>query len=231
MCTLTAAVYLIILFGVAYGLDPLSAIHDQVVLQRREYVKSRQSDTCSLPASYPDQCEIAFDDLNRILGFSRLEDLDLNELNAVLDTVCTYDCVGPEIEFYRCLDEQDLADFVSNGICGESNGNNCFVLWFDGIISNFTVVETNCSESGSCDAQCRGSLQRTADFLGCCAASLYNNSASVFSPLIPPDQFATCNVNIGQACLSISGAGVNRVGFGLLAIFAAVVALVNYILF
>ena len=232
MSTLTTALFLIVVLEATYGFDHLAAIRDKVVLQRGERIKSRQSNKCSIPTSFPEQCETAFAEADAILDITRLGELDLAKLNAILDTVCTDKCVGPEIEFYQCLGEEDLADFVNNGLCGESNGMNCLVLWLDGIINNSIVDQTACALSGSCDSECRGSLQSTASYLGCCAASLYNNPDSEFAPLIPPQQFATCDVDIGQPCPdAVAGAGVNRVGLGLLTVFAAVVAVVNLITF
>ena len=221
----------IIFFGVADDLFPFSAIRDKIVVQRRENIKSRQSGWCPLPPSTPEQCKTAFDDLDGIFNISSFEELNLEELDAAFDVVCTDVCVGSEIEFYECLGEPDLADFVNDGICGESNGINCLVLWIEGIINSTIVMETTCTLNGSCDTQCGSSLQRTADFLGCCVASLFDNSVSVFFTLISPGQFEACDVEIGQACPGVSGSRAASVGLHLLTILAAAVALVNCIPF
>ena len=134
------------------------------------------------------------------------------------------------VEYNECLCEQDLADLFNTGYCGQSGGTNCFVLWVQGENSGSVVSFSTCASSGTCDSSCQYSLQATADYLGCCAASFYNNPESQFFYFISPTEFATCNVALEEMCEGASGAGINRVGLGLLTVFVAVAAIISAII-
>ena len=215
------------LCGVTHSAEPLETIRDKVTshFQAGKMIRTRQSD-CTLPSSYPERCVTAANNVvNSVANIQSLQDINLDMLNSALNEFCTNECIGPQVEFYECLGQQDVADFLNRAYCGQSSGTNCFVLWIDGTNGNSIVTTSTCSEGGTCDSQCQNSLQTTADFLGCCAASFYNNSFSPFSTFITPQEFATCDINLGAMCEGASGAGTNWVGLEMLTVVVAVATL------
>ena len=233
MSKFVSALLFLVLVGIALSSDPLASIRSKVVphFQRRGMIEAKQSEQCSLPDSYPQECLTASEDfLDLITNAPSLEDINLDRLMDSLDVICTSRCIGPELEFYECLGQQDFADLFSRGYCGQSGGRNCFVLWIEGVNSQSVVGVSTCSLGGTCDQTCEDSLQTTVDTLGCCAASLYDNSVSPFAILITPQQFATCGVDLGDMCVGVSSAGITRIGLGLLASFLALAAIINAII-
>ena len=234
MSKVVAVVLFLALVGVACSSDPLTSMRNKLVshFQLRETLKTKQTADCSVPLDYPEECVTASTNFfNLISNDPSLENINLDDLNAALNELCTSECIGPEVDYYECIGDQDLADLLNTGYCGQSSGRNCFVLWVDGVNSGSVVPISTCVTSETCDSSCQDSLQTTANYLGCCAASFYNNPESPFYYFISPTEFATCNVTLGEMCEGVSShAGINRVGFGLLTVFVAVAAIINAVI-
>ena len=229
MSKLAAALLTItILFGVASSTRPLVNVLNKLIpLQTSE--KGTRQDGCVFPTTYPKSCNDAAIALSKLVvnAFANLEAIDPDAFNSALGDYCTMECISPQVEYYRCSDQQELADYVNSAYCGQNSGSYCTVSWTAGISDN-SVIFTSCLQGSTCESSCQSSLQRTADYLGCCAASLYNNTISPYSNLISPQDFATCDISLGQMCPGlVSGAEVNRLGFALLTIVAAFAALIN----
>ena len=233
MSKFIVAAFLIALVGVAHGSDPFASIRDKVArrFQIRELMKTRASDQCSLPTSYPLECEQAFADLVAVFITPDFADIDLNQLASTMDVICTDYCIGPEIEYYDCLDAEDLADLANNGYCGQSGGTNCVVLWVSGIAMDPIGQLPICASGGSCDAECEATVQNITDYLGCCAYSLYKNPEGPLVDMVTPEDLESCAVDFGEACADVYTGGVNHVESGLLVIFVVAAVLVNSALF
>ena len=239
MSKVVAAVLFVAVVGVACSLDPLASTRDKVVshVQHRETLKTKQSAGCSFPANYPEKCKTATPhptDLHS--SIINPEDTDFDDLDAALNVVCTSECMGQVVEYWECLGKQDFADYYNTGLCGQSDGTNCIVLWGDGVNSQSVVHMAPCKDSGTCDSSCRDSLQATVDYLGCCAASLYDNPLSPYTNLIASTEFAMCNVDLGEKCEGIVDSSAPETNFsraeilGLLTVFATVAAIINAVI-
>ena len=230
MSKLAAALLTVtILFGVANSSRPLANVVDKLIPHLQTGAKETRQDTCTLPTTYPQSCTDAANDVANLLmsADTNPENINLDDLNSALGEFCTTECIGPQVEFYRCLGEQDFANLFNSAYCGQNGDSYCIVSLLTGVNDN-SVPEITCTVGSTCDSSCQSTLQRAADYLGCCAASLYNNTLSPFSALISPQDFATCDVSLGQMCAGpVSGAGVHHVGLALLTIAAAFAALIN----
>ena len=236
MIKLCAAALLLTLVGLVHGSDPLAKIRDAIVqhFNRREMVDTKQTtDEClDILSDYPDQCLTTLDDfMNVIAAFDPSQAIDVDTVSAYFDTVCSSECLGPQVELYECVGDQDTADLLNRGYCGESGGTNCFVLWLNGANNQEIVDIAFCARDGNnCETSCQDSLQATVDYLGCCASSFYDNPISPFTALITPQQFSACSIDLGEMCEGISGAGIDRTALWVLTIFVSVSALTNTLL-
>ena len=157
---------------------------------------------------FPEECFVAFiNALKTVYTVQTPEDLDLNALDSYMKMLCIPQCMEPLVYSLECSGSSDLADFYDNGYCGQSSGVNCYSLWLAGLINGSVVSATRCAIKGTCNSDCHMSLQETADYLGCCAASFYNTSVGFPSLYIPPEQFATCNITLGAKCTGVVNAG------------------------
>ena len=232
MLKLAAALLTVCLLEAAHSSLPPATIHDKFIrhFQTGERMETRQ-DECTFPSSYPEECLTVATNVATQFSTADPENVNSDMLNQALDELCTSECIGPQVEYYECLGQQDIADFFNSAYCGQSSDSYCLVLWLDGVIENAFVAAPLCTQGGTtCDSDCQSTVQNTVDFLGCCATSLYDNSYSPFYVLITPQDFAACDITLGQMCAGpASGVGVNSVTLGQLTIFAAVATLVSAI--
>ena len=230
MSKLTAALLTVaILFGVAKSSNPLANAANKLIPHLQTSARATRQDGCTIPTDYPSSCTTAANKVTSLLldVASNPQSIDSNALNSALEDYCTSECISPQVEYYQCLGQPDFADLINNADCGQNDGSYCIVSLLVGI-SDGSVALTSCTQGSTCDSSCQSSLQRTADYLGCCAASLYNNSVSPFTVFISPQDFAACDISLGRMCVGpASGAGVNRVGLALLTIVAMFAALIN----
>ena len=151
-------------------------------------------------------------------------DISTSTVTTLLDQFCASECLTPVLQYYNCLGEVLASEFYNNGVCGQSDGTYCFVVWLNGYAAGEQLVQTDCGQSSPCTSSCQQLLQDSVDYLGCCAASLYGNTdpnVNLFSSLITPSQFSTCGVSLGESCEDAqdSAAVANEVRFGLLVLF------------
>ena len=245
MSKVVAPVLFLALVGAVCSLDPFTSVSNKVVshFQRRETLETKQYEGCSFGLDYPDECLTASNEFANLLNNTENpSNISSDALNAASNEVCASECLGPQVQYLECVGLQDLADLFNTGYCGQSGGTNCYVLWREGLKNGSVLPLSFCVDNETCDSECQVELQTTADYLGCCAASFYDNPASPFSFLITPTDFATCNVTLGEKCRGVisgapettpspattpSHAGINRVGLGLLTAFVAVAATIN----
>ena len=185
-------------------------------LHRDETIAKRQPSNCTFPDDYPEKCETAIRNAVEALGS---EDVNLDNLRNDLDTFCTTECVQPFVDYGNCLKEPSQVAKYNNLFCGKDGDEYCAVV----------LVEKDLQESlecvppgGTCnDASCASKQETVVKEWGCCAASYYASEE------------ITCeDVGAGDQCDGVVDAGiVNRVGLGLIAIFAMIAASANAALF
>lgn len=234
MSKLIVAVFVLALVEIARGARPLTeAIREKMTphFQLRDLMRTRESGGCSLP-NYPSHCVETLDDFEAILAMTDFGAIDTNALSATMDELCSDECIGPEIDYYECTGQDDFADIVNNGFCGEHEGTNCYVRWIEGVNSNsVTVILLSCLPGENCTEDCQTMLQDTSDYLGCCATSFYTNQESPFYYLITPEQFGNCSVDLGEQCPPAYSGGVSVFGSGLSVLLVAAAAVVISALF
>ena len=225
------AALLVTLFEVAQGSGPLASIGGKIVPQFRssELVKTRESAECTFQSDYPQPCSAAYTEFENLLDTTPLTDIVSSELSVILDVLCLEECVKPYVDYFNCLDEDDLGELYNSAYCGKSDGRNCVVLYVDGIAQNYIMEAPVCVSNGACDDECQALLQNTTDYLGCCAASWFGNPAGPLYYVVPPEDFESCGVDLGEPCDGVYD-GVNRVEAGISVIVAAV-AVVILVLF
>ena len=223
MHRLTAAALLFVLFGAVHGLrNHLARSHARDVrdFPRDKMTAERQASNCSFPNDYPETCVAAEARLSSVLGTSP-EQVNLDDLRNVIDDFCTTECVEPYVELYTCLAETNLLVYYNNLLCGMTGNDNCVVVYYQNMVidDNIGCVQPRTT----CDAACRTAQETVVNEWGCCAAGYY-----AFLE-------ATCDVDAGDPCDGLvngsEGGIVNRVGLGLITIFAMVAAYANAVLF
>ena len=186
--------------------------------------KLHRRQTCSLSDSSV-ACNNTLAQINTLIVQAYNGDpnqISTSTATTLLDQFCASECLTPVLQYYNCLGLVLQADFYNNAYCGESNGKYCFVVWLDGYAAGEQLTATSCGQYSPCSSSCQQILQDSVNYLGCCAASLYNNAAdSTFSSLISPSQFSTCGVSLGEPCEDAqdSVAAAHEVRFGLMVLF------------
>ena len=160
-------------------------------------IQSRQL-RCTFPSDYPQSC---FDSLDLLTvtssGIGTFASVGFTlTLRTALDGACKSECLAPALQFYRCLDEENLAEAYESGLCGQQAGQYCLELYRrgigDSIIPNF---QTSCTRYNA-----------SLNYLGCCAASLFGNPdiSDSFFPFNSVD-FINCyedvDAALGSRCL------------------------------
>uniref|UniRef100_A0A1X7TV01 Uncharacterized protein n=1 Tax=Amphimedon queenslandica TaxID=400682 RepID=A0A1X7TV01_AMPQE len=115
---------------------------------------------------------------------------ELAALNAAYAQNCIPACIDPVLQYYRCylsnpifgsISFRNFHLYVQNGICGQDNGEYCYVK-SDRLNDTLPDLEINCPEQSNnlslvCDAttpqSCYDDLSTYSSRLGCCAAGLY----------------------------------------------------------
>ena len=225
----TALLTVAILFGVTNSYSPLANVANKLISHLQTGARATRQDGCTIPPDYPTSCLDAVNTVTSLLldVTSNPESIDSDALNSALGDFCTTECISPQVEYNQCLDQHSFADLINSAYCGQNSGSYCIVSLLVGV-NDGSVALSSCTQGSTCGSSCQSSLQSTADYLGCCTASLYNNTLSPFTAFISPQDFAACDISLGRMCAGpASGAGVNRVGLALLAIVAAFAALIN----
>ena len=217
MSKLVVTAILVVLFEVAHGSRPVSFIRDQHLEEETGDVSE-----CAFEPNYPASCATAVSDLDNLLLTTRLSDVVSSELSILLDMLCTSECIGPYVEYYNCIDDADFGELYNSAFCGESDGTNCLVLYVDGIQEGSLVEAPSCVSNGNCDADCQAWMQNTTDYLGCCTGSWFGNPESFLYNAVPPQDFQSCGVDLGEPCDGVYD-GVIRVESGVIVIVGAVV--------
>ena len=214
MQRLIGAVLLFVLFVAVHGSDnPFAISHFRNIrdLHPDETIAKRQLSNCStFLENYPESCETALDDID--------SDSSSEDIANALDEFCIPECIQPYVDYANCLELPQVAISFNNLLCGMNGNQYCSVIADEDptIESNILCVPI----SGTCDASCQSMQESVVDAWGCCAASYYAASN------------ATCDVGAGDVCDGVVDAGiVNRVGLGLITIFAMVAAFANAVLF
>ena len=126
---------------------------------------------------------------------------NLSEVNAVLPKFCVVECLEPLMTYYNCLGQNSTADLLDNAFCGVHNNENCLVLLASGITNSRIVSNTECTCPE--DLNCAQTLQEVTVYLGCCAASWFDNKESPSSVQITPQQFESCQVPLAPMCTGV----------------------------
>ena len=196
--------------------------------------------TCTLSLNYPQRCLDDLDNAEVLLAKANPEDdeaIIIPTLNIALESICRLECVDPAVDYLRCLGAINIADMYLSALCGQQEGKYCHVRLLAGVGDSQIAMDTSCGTSGSCNASCRHSLQATADYLGCCAPSLFENPeiADCFLSYRSLD-FSTCGVSLGEMCspasvvrtveleYMCSSASTIEVTKGLLRLIASIIA-------
>ena len=215
MYRFTAVVLLFVLFGAVHGFN-LARSHVKGVRDfPRDKMINKRQENCSFPDDYPQACETASSNIAITLE-TPPEDVNVDTVVTYLDDFCTTECVEPVVRYLTCLDEPGFVTYYNNVVCGRSGNQYCGVLYYENKIYN----NLNCLERDTaCDSSCESEQQTVVNEWGCCAAGYYVYLG------------ATCDVGAGDPCDGLVDAGIaNRVGLGLLTIFAMVAAFANAVL-
>ena len=205
---LIGAALLFVLLGAVHGShDPLARSHvrDICDVHRNKIIAKRQQSDCTFPADV-DSCTAALKNLDT---HPSSEDL----ANA-LDEFCTPECIQPYEDYANCIGDPQFATLYNNLTCGKNGNQYCLVISNEDrtIEDNIECVPYN----GNCTESCKSMQKSVVDEWGCCAASYYASAK------------ASCDVGAGDVCDGVVDAGiVNRVGLGLIMIFAMVAASAN----
>ena len=122
-----------------------------------------------------------------------------------LNTLCNSTCLSPGVNNLRCTNQANLLNFTLTGICGRNGDTYCLIEFVDLSINGTNPLPT-CASTGSCPSSCRNTLSTITNRMGCCAASLYGNSASPYYSAVAPT-IRTCGVSLGRVCPAATGAG------------------------
>ena len=236
---LTAATLVFVLFGMVHSSHNHLArnrFRNTRDLPRDKVIAKRQQDSCTV-SNYPSSCPASLDidsTSDPESFFDSQEFLNLlasPDLANVLDAFCTSECTQPIVDFLKCL-ELPATKFTEL-LCGKSGNQYCLVIF----VGDSTIGEgIDCVEPGeTCDASCETAQETVVAQWGCCAATYYDYVE------------ATCNVNAGDPCeamvddgmgddgmgddATVGGGIINKVGLGLITIFAIVAAVANAVLF
>ena len=188
-------------------------------LQGDEMIAKRQLNNCTSLDNYPERCETAFENVGDFLAISP-EDFNLDNFRNDVNDLCTIECGEPLEDYFICSDQFDSLTYFHTILCGVNGNEYCPVVYFEKMVMQDSldciVPETTCDES------CASKQKTVVTDWGCCAASYYNYLR------------ARCDVGAGDLCvgLLVGDAGiVNRVGLGLITVFAMVAAFANAALF
>lgn len=154
------------------------------------------------PSDWPQAC------INAFLAFAT-NDTYTNEDRQALKTFLTVTCP-------TCLDSfldyntlcvggltQSQADFWRRTYClrEDGYGQYCRIVMFD-YIANTTLDDTYASDCADplsrgvpCSPECQAVLQKTQDYLGCCASVFANQSVEII-----PDHYDACGVKVNALC-------------------------------
>ena len=212
---IVAPALLFLLFGAVQGShDHLARSHfkNSPHLHRDERVAKRQTNNCT-SLDIPESCLEILRTIN-----------DRNEnLASALDEFCIPECVQPYVDYYTCKGYPDQVAYYNNLLCGQNGNEYCLVILYG---DNTIEDDIACVPiRGTCTESCASMQETVVDEWGCCAASYYAFYG------------ATCDVGAGDVCDGVVGGGgndagiINRVGLGLITMFAMVAALANVVLF
>ena len=215
------AALLLVLFGAVHGSpNQLARNHFKNIrdFHRDKVIAKRQSSCTPLLDDYPESCTIEVESIDDIFALYSPENLP-----TLLNEYCTPECVQPLVDYYNCLGLSELATFYNNLVCGKNGNQYCLVLLSE---DNTIASDISCvPPGGTCTESCATTQETVVDEWGCCAASYYAYLG------------ATCAVDAGDVCDGViddgaSDAGIiNRVGIGLIMVFAMLAASANAVLF
>ena len=212
MHRLTGAALLFVLFGAVHGSqNRLASSHVRNIrdLHRDEIIAKRQQSNCTALNNYPESCITALNNAREASSGDSIAN--------ALDQFCIPDCIQPYVDYYNCVENPEEAILYNNIICGKNGNQYCLVIRYE---DSTIEDDIDCVPyKGTCTPSCATTQETVVDKWGCCAASYYAFKG------------ATCDVDAGDACDGVVDAGiVNRVGLGLITIFAMVAAFANAVL-
>ena len=105
------------------------------------------------------------------------------------------DCFDDLEDYYRCIDEDDLAEELREARCARSDGKYCSESYYDEIADGNLRV---CSEDLDVCTTCQD-LRDIRNYGGCCAASYEQYGLTNTS-----EEYEKCNVDLGEPCSGMS---------------------------
>ena len=92
MSKFVSTLLFLVLVGIARSSDPLASIRSKVVpqFQRRGMIEAKQAENCTLPSTYPPECDTASNDFEALIaGASSFQNINLDRLMDALDVICS----------------------------------------------------------------------------------------------------------------------------------------------
>ena len=112
-------------------------------------------------------------------------------------------CFNDFESYYRCIDDDDLAEELREGDCVRSNvdGKYCTESLFDGLLIG--VLRFCDEEDDACVTTCQD-LRTERNYLGCCASSYEQYGSIIITLGNTTQEFADCNATLGEPCSGVS---------------------------
>ena len=116
---------------------------------------------------------------------------------SALMVFCASDCLGPVLDLVQCqVQVENATNFVSSLariFCSIDDGTYCFLKILPESV-NFSHLA--CGRTGTCNSTCQAAHEQARDYLGCCAASWFQQGLFVSVGT----GFSNCRVPLGEQC-------------------------------
>ena len=198
-------------------IDKEKGMNDTALLELVHHISKRhniplepkQASTCT--PTLPSGCSLAEFAFTIPTGISLLTNSYFRRLSEQYSKICTRDCVGAIITYYRCINSEQeagyLINFIDKFLCGQESGEYCPVRIIRSLktLSNglaFGNMLTYCSISlnstglTSCSStRCTSALRTFSSIAGCCT-----------EPFLGSGVRSCSGVSVPDACTGVSSA-------------------------
>ena len=174
----------------------------------------------SCPVTLPAQCTVMSNEYILLLqGITSITQTP-ETINRIADTIgpflqtfCTSDCLEVVLRAYACINTNPQQNLTTDMLCSrQEDGTLCPVK----IVQELQRTTTSSSigslvplcVTGSpptqlnCDMACQQSYTELRSMLGCCGANWYGARSPNPTYRLFGNNFAACNVNLGNVCTS-----------------------------
>ena len=165
-------------------------------------------------------CANAFKGLSRLKTYleswGNVTKDDIALFNVSINLICTT-CFTVFQEYYACLGESYMFDFLRQVICVKNEAEYCPTSYLEFNRMDLQNSDCNITNNQSCTDECRTHLNETREALGCCATSLFRTMGSLYRQYLTDEKFHMCDVTLGDACEAVPAPGsANSVKFNVI---------------